>query len=119
MKSSRNGSAGVDRISDSEAGREKTIFNMEISFTASVIDAVAKSINYYAEMLEPFVAGILLTSKALRSFSCVDSAKQFPPLKAIYAARRINGSTAPATRSMTRSASCAASGGAMPVRRHR
>ncbi len=50
----------MDRISDSQAGRKKTIVNMGISFTASVIDAVAKSINYYAEMLEPFVTGTLL-----------------------------------------------------------
>jgi hypothetical protein len=50
----------VDLISDSQAGREKTVVNMGLSSTASVIDAVEKSINYYAEALDPFVPPILL-----------------------------------------------------------
>jgi hypothetical protein len=59
MKSSRSGSAGVDLISDSQAGREKTVVNMGLSSMASVIDAVEQSINY-AETLDPFVPTILL-----------------------------------------------------------
>jgi len=50
----------VDLISDSQAGREKTVVNMGLSSMASVIDAVEKSINYYAETLDPFVPAILL-----------------------------------------------------------
>jgi hypothetical protein len=39
MKSSRSGSAGVDLINDSQAGREKTVVNMGLSSMASGIDA--------------------------------------------------------------------------------
>ena len=60
MKSSSSGSAGVDLISDSQAGREKTVVNIGLSSLASVIDAVEKSINYYAKTLDPFVPAKLL-----------------------------------------------------------
>ena len=50
----------MDLISDSQAGREKTVVNMGLSSMASGIDAVGKSIDYYAETLDPFVPAILV-----------------------------------------------------------
>jgi hypothetical protein len=49
MKSSRNGNAGVDLISDNQSGRENTVVNIGLSSVASRIDALGESINYYAE----------------------------------------------------------------------
>ena len=50
----------MDLINDSQAGREKTFVNMGLSSMAPVIDAVEKSINYYAETLDSSVPAELL-----------------------------------------------------------
>jgi hypothetical protein len=60
MKSSRNGNAGVDLISDNHAGCENTVFNIGFSSMASDIDALERSLNYYAEFVELFGPAMLL-----------------------------------------------------------
>jgi len=45
MKSSRSGWAGVDLISDSHAGLENTVVNIELSLLASEIDAWGRAAN--------------------------------------------------------------------------
>jgi hypothetical protein len=50
----------VDLISDNQAGCENTVFNIGFSSKASDIDAVGKSLNYYAELVELFGPAMLL-----------------------------------------------------------
>ena len=76
MKPFRYGNAGVDRMSDNQAGLGSTFDNMRFSSIASGIDALEKCIQYHVDLMKPRRPNFVLIINAFQFFTNRNSANQ-------------------------------------------
>ena len=76
MIPSRYGNAGVDRMSDNQAGLRNTFNNLRFSSITSGIDALEKCIQYHVDLMKPRRPNFVLIINAFQFFTNRNSANQ-------------------------------------------